>query len=160
MKKIMILLLAIACISFADAMPGPPVPDLDVSFIEGGEGAEGNFEATFVCSYAEEDPTSSLMGEREIELSCTGNTCSNNYWFYKLNPCFSGEMGYIEYSRGSQVKTSENFLVTEGGGEIMVDVDSGSVEYFEKMPCCLSSVLVILLLASAGFLWRSDSEKR
>ncbi|MFH1393986.1 MAG: hypothetical protein ABII71_03175 [Candidatus Micrarchaeota archaeon] len=151
MKRIAFGLLLFACISFADAMPGPPPPQLEIIFMDGGADAIGSFEAKYVCEADREDDYEGIMEERERELPCLKNRCTNEYWFYKLNPCFYEADGHISYSRdgGAQME-SRSFFMTEGGAEIRVDAASGEIEYTEKTPCCFS-VLFLVLLALGAF---------
>ncbi len=117
----------------------------------------GSLSAEYVCtlpSEAENPEDAGPVDERIIGLQCHDGSCHNrNGWFYKLNPCFSGQDGYVTYRTdyGESINIQE-FNLPESGIVVTIDLNSGIMTTEEKTdePLC-GLLLVFLALIPAAF---------
>ncbi|MCX8199992.1 MAG: hypothetical protein N3G76_00820 [Candidatus Micrarchaeota archaeon] len=114
-------------IVFADVGPTAPRPQITVSLVKGGNPYTGSAEVEFVC--LEEGPESdSPVGKRVARLACNKGICTNEDWFYKLNPCYAPGQGKFRYKLGEWETYKETGLFDfsrPGQYKVAVDVDTG-----------------------------------
>lgn len=119
--------LVFSSLVFADVGPSPSAPDITVTFTRGGEAYTGPITLTYHC-YADVigDDTGSPMADREVEFSCASGVCTNEQWFYKLNPCFFPDSGYFEYGiEGTYYVTAGDISFGESAYNIVINADTG-----------------------------------
>ena len=97
MRLLLFLLALMVSLSFADIGPGPDAPAITVTFTKGGEVYTAPISAVWHCNapVIGNDTESGAVGQRNVDLSCQMGVCKNQYWYYKLNPCFDASDGYL-----------------------------------------------------------------
>ncbi len=146
-------------ISFADVGPSPDPPSLVVTFTKNNQIYDGEINLNYVCNIA---PTNdgSPVGEREVVFSCTAGLCTNEYWFYKFNPCFDSGDGYFKYQEaGKEYAQTEDISFGNNGARFEINLDTGEIKQFpndngpDNLTCCGTPALILLLLI--GILMRN-----
>jgi len=151
MLSVVAALLLLMNIAVADVGPGPEPIDVTVQVV--GIGVDEFITLEYFCSEPEyHDYDEGIMGERKVNLTCSGGTCTNEHWFYKLNPCF--------YSNGTFVLKIPHETFTspevslESGGQYHFEFDTETGEFkrlgYEPYnsvsnPCCGAIYLLTLL---------------
>lgn len=132
MKRIIFLFLIFGLVfthPIKDIGPSPEAPDITVDLMVDGNPYSGYFELNYFCT----TPTSgeggdSTMDERSIGFACTEGTCMNVYWFYKLNPCFSGASGYFTYEfQGEEMNSDPINFESEETYKLYLDLPTGEL---------------------------------
>jgi hypothetical protein len=96
------------------------------------------------------------MGQREVTLACQMGTCTNQNWFYKLNPCFDADRGYIKYKLANETsfQKTNNLSLSGVKGKLTVDVDSGSTSKDPELNgSCFPSLILLSLLGFLMIRW-------
>jgi hypothetical protein len=156
----MILVLLVLPLCYADVGPSPTPPKIAVHLVWNGAPASTVTEMTYHCmGSGVSDPTSAVE-PHTTQLSCSGGTCTNSGgWYYKFNPCFDFPEGYFSYEfEGNMVRTEEvKFKDTFTSYDITIDAESGQVssKMGSNMPTsCMPALLLPALLGAALFLSR------
>lgn len=159
MKKLIILLILFGFL-FADIGPSPEPPSITINLMSEGNAYSGYMEITYVCDVPSEGlpEGSSPVDDRIIEFACTEGTCVNSYWFYKLNPCFSGAEGHFEYNfLGEDMQTNTVTFEEEQTYNLYLDLDTGTISDEadngdngvpadgDNTPLCGAPALILLL---------------
>ncbi|MFH1328213.1 MAG: hypothetical protein ABIH76_05145 [Candidatus Bathyarchaeota archaeon] len=125
-----------------------PPPNMVIQLKEGGISYTGQFSLTYVCDMPGEGDNSPI-DEREIEFACNGGQCTNDGWFYKLNPCFSGAEGHFIYRwNGEEKKTNSILVESETEYEFNLDLGDAALTKTSEQrnspgtPCPLTSLLL------------------
>ncbi|MDD5171564.1 MAG: hypothetical protein PHF60_00850 [Candidatus ainarchaeum sp.] len=157
---IMILVLLVLPLCYADVGPSPAPPNVAVHLIWNGAPASTVDEITYHCMGSDVSEPTSAVEPHTITLSCSGGTCTNSDgWYYKFNPCFDFPRGYFSYTLdGNIVRTEEvKFTDTFTSYDITIDAESGQVssKLGSNMPTgCLPALLLPALLGVAFILSR------
>jgi hypothetical protein len=118
-------------VAFADIGPSPANPDITVTFTKGGEVFTAPLSVVWRCNeplYGDDNENSS-MGQRNVALACQMGVCTNENWYYKLNPCFDASDGYLLYKEATESthRKTGSISFEEGGGSMTVDLDTDKV---------------------------------
>ena len=158
MKKLIFLLLVFGLL-FADIGPVPEDPDITIYSIYNGELSPNYFELEYFCTEPTGNEGSSPVDDRYITFSCTEGDCFNQYWFYKLNPCFSGADGYFIYQYEGEETHSETVSFNSGQSyTLYLEVTTGELsdqlggdeedqeDEDDVKPLCSSAFVILFLL--------------
>ncbi|MEM3364237.1 MAG: hypothetical protein QXS93_01875 [Candidatus Micrarchaeia archaeon] len=154
MKKaltVAVVALAILGIVFADIGPSPQAPEISVSLLKGGVSYSGEAVVEFVCldaGPADDSP----VGERVIQLRCNKGSCTNEMWFYKLNPCYTPGKGKFRYKLEGWDEYKETGLFDfskPGKYIIMLDAETGNYSKSWSSGSCQG---IIAFLCAVGLL--------
>ncbi|MBI5228242.1 hypothetical protein HY988_06645 [Candidatus Micrarchaeota archaeon] len=91
----LLLVLLMASFVFADVGPPPPEPNIKVIFLKDQDYYQGNISLSYVCTLA---PGPGPTGEREVNFTCSKGVCTNDYWYYKFNPCYYPTRGRFAFT--------------------------------------------------------------
>ncbi|MFA5076926.1 MAG: hypothetical protein WC488_00690 [Candidatus Micrarchaeia archaeon] len=156
MKKLALLaLLLLGTVLFADAGPSPPKPQITVNIEKAGAPYAGALDMVFVC--AAEGASNSPVGEREINMTCSSGRCTNDDWFYKLNPCYYPDIGYFIYrlpgeSNYSLPKTVFSFNESMVY-EVKLDVETGNSSVAAKGAACPLSLAILAFFSTFAYFY-------
>ncbi len=158
--KFFIILFLFLSLSFADAGPSLPTPEVEVKFMKNGQDYTGGIELVYHCT-TELKEGNRAMDLRDANMSCSAGVCKNDDWFYKFNPCYSGESGYFLYKTdNSNFKRAAGDFVFEEGRiyKMSIDIDSNKAEVVSSAFCCFPIFLFlsvgVLIFNTRGREWR------
>ncbi|MBU0590606.1 hypothetical protein KKF81_00560 [Candidatus Micrarchaeota archaeon] len=152
-SKILILILLVCSLAFADVGPSPDPPQLIVTFTKSNLTYDGPVELIYHCNLLSDD--SSPIGEREVELSCNAGLCTNPEWFYKLNPCFDHGGGQFLYKESGSVYSETTIVSFDNrGARFEINLDTGEINQFphdngpDNLSCFGVSAFIFLICFS------------
>ncbi len=152
MAKTVFLLLLLFGVLFADIGPSPEPPQVSIQLTEAGNPYSGSISISYVCSVPNENSDTGPMGQRAIELSCSNGICTNEGWFYKLNPCFSGSQGYFSYEWKEDNMSTDDFAL-QSSNEYGFELELSDASLASRPPkkkeagfCLAPGLLAIFLL--------------
>lgn len=154
MRLPLLVLAFMLSVSFADIGPGPDAPDITVTFTKGGEAFTAPLSVVWRCNepvYGN-DTEEGAVGQRNVELACQMGVCTNENWYYKLNPCFDASDGYLLYKEATEqdYRKSGSISFPQGGGSVAVDLDtdtmSGPSPLTPEPGVCIGALLVLSAL--------------
>lgn len=145
--KAFVFVLLLASPLFADIGPAPQKPEIVISLVRNSQPYKGAVKVTYLCSEQEGRGSHSPVAPYDLELSCIEGRCTNENWYYKLNPCY--------YSKGSfLVETPDGLLTTKemdfSAGKrysLTIDVENNAV--WESPGLCAGFAVLALLVALA-----------
>lgn len=157
----MIMALPLLMLAVGDIGPPPPYTHFTIQFIENGEQYAGPVWAVYHCQNPEVSPGDGPLETVEVELECSSGVCTNGNWFYKFNPCYDWNRGYIKYkiSQESDYLSTGLFIFSEENSSFSVDIDSGKIRVpEEKGPApeicpVLTGILFSAVFFSGRTLW-------
>lgn len=161
MKAILfVFVLIFSSIVFADIGPSPDPPEITVMFIEQDAPYLGSMELRYRCNIPP-DADNGPMGDREVDFSCNNGVCKNAGWFYKLNPCFDNNQGYLAYKKPGETEYQKTDILAFSGNDDMIEInlDSNEVTLIpgeDKEPACCLSMGIIAFIGCGLFLTRKN----
>ncbi|MFH1221724.1 MAG: hypothetical protein V1492_01430 [Candidatus Micrarchaeota archaeon] len=139
---ILVLLILVASVAFADVGPAPEKPEITVTFLKGEKSYISEISLVYHCLAPNE--AASPVGDRNATFSCSKGVCKNSQWYYKFNPCFYPEDGYFIYTVGgveNRVNGSGRFNAT-GEYNVIVNMDNNEITSTTHVNCGPSLVLL------------------
>lgn len=138
----------------ADVGPGPDAPEITIRFEKTNATYFGIQSLVYHCNETDTG-RASPVDTRKINMTCKEGVCTNDLWFYKLNPCFYSS-GYFSYAyKGKTMKTEWMNFTDSRAFDYTIDVGSGEITSSIAIPkemydiCCAPSFILPVFLGLA-----------
>ncbi|MBU0532047.1 hypothetical protein KKB44_00990 [Candidatus Micrarchaeota archaeon] len=146
-----VIFLLLGTLVFADIGPSPSQPPLTVIFTQNSQVYDGPITLLYHCSLPVLPNSGGPMSDREVNMSCSQGVCTNDFWFYKFNPCFDNGEGYFSYQTSNQQFRSTNPIsFNDSGALVTIDIDDAYATTSPQEPPpgipCLSFLLLPMIL--------------
>lgn len=148
MKKLLFALLLLGLV-FSDIGPAPLKPSITLHFLLFGKPYTGPISVVYFCgnSTTKENHTN-IVEQTMVNFTCNKGVCTNEEWFYKLNPCFYPKKGYFEIRMGDSdaiIKVEQKKPIEKGGCYVFT-IDLNRQSIIEDKYCIFSSFLISVVI--------------
>ena len=147
MKRLLLMLLLFGLV-FSDIGPSPPRPSITLRFLLFDKEYTGPISVVYFCGHENRSDTS-IIDKTVVNFTCNKGVCTNEEWFYKLNPCFYPRSGHFEIRMGDSDAIfrvdQKKPIDKEGSYEFTIDLNKQSITQ-EKY--CTFPLLLILATIS------------
>lgn len=145
MKKLLLMLLLLGLV-FSDIGPAPAKPSITLHFLLFGKEYTGPISVVYFCGNStREESSANPVEQTMVNFTCHKGVCTNEDWFYKLNPCFYPKSGHFEIRMGDSdaiIRVDQKKPIDKGGSyEFTIDLNEQSIKEYKY--CAFSSLLIL-----------------